>query len=78
MILAILLSLHPQSDDPFEEGRKAFARKQYAKAERHFKAHVKAKPDDAHGWFFLGLSHAAQREFKTALPAYEEAFRLGT
>ena len=69
--------LQPQTQDAFEEGRKAIAGKEYAQAEARFRKHLEQNPRDAKGWFFLGFSLAARQKFDAAVAPYEKAIELG-
>ncbi|HSL72168.1 MAG TPA: BatD family protein [Longimicrobiales bacterium] len=71
---AALLAL--QLASPFQDGSAAFEDKRYPEAVRAFQHYVAAEPNDAAGWFNLGIAHQANRQPAHAAWALLHALKL--
>lgn len=70
LMLCPVLAVGQPADSLFQAGDFAGAAQAYA-------ARLKAHPDDARGWFRLGMAHHQQAHYREALLAWEKAEETG-
>jgi tetratricopeptide (TPR) repeat protein len=67
-----------QADKDLQKGKEAYLAKDFASAEKYFRAVVQDAPDLAFAHLYLGHSLFYQDKFKEAIPEYERARELST
>ena len=60
----------------YEKGVKAVESAKYKKAIKLFKKVVKARPENADAWNYLGFSNRKMKKFDRALEAYQKALAI--
>lgn len=56
----------------FEKAKLLLDEQKYAEAETAFEALVRSNPEDARGWFNLGIARNSQKKWKAAIEAFEK------
>ncbi len=76
ILLAPVISYGEPSAPDFQKGIEYFKNKKYNEAEAIFNQIIKAEPQNAFAYFYLGQVYKSQKKYDAAIEAYEKAQSL--